>query len=111
MDVVGTGRVELPTYRLGGGCSIQLSYVPTPAHADDHLDCNREDRLRALPNCGGKGSTPFFARLPGVDRLVCDRIAPLDPALEPFPSDIPPDLHPVEVDLVAGSVHVRDCLL
>ena len=29
-SVVGTGRVELPTYRLGGGCSIQLSYVPTP---------------------------------------------------------------------------------
>jgi hypothetical protein len=42
MDVVGTGRVELPTYRLGGGCSIQLSYVPTPVHADDLLNCNRE---------------------------------------------------------------------
>ena len=26
--VVGTGRFELPTFRLGGGCSIQLSYVP-----------------------------------------------------------------------------------
>jgi hypothetical protein len=47
MDVVGTGRVELPTYRLGGGCSIQLSYVPTPAHADDLLDCNRERSRRA----------------------------------------------------------------
>jgi len=27
--VVGTGRFELPTCRLGGGRSIQLSYVPT----------------------------------------------------------------------------------
>ena len=26
--VVGTGRFELPTFRLGGGRSIQLSYVP-----------------------------------------------------------------------------------
>ena len=28
-DLVGTGRFELPTCRLGGGRSIQLSYVPT----------------------------------------------------------------------------------
>ena len=27
-DVVGTGRFELPTCRLGGDRSIQLSYVP-----------------------------------------------------------------------------------
>ncbi len=27
-DLVGTGRFELPTCRLGGGRSIQLSYVP-----------------------------------------------------------------------------------
>ena len=27
--VVGTGRFELPTCRLGGGRSIHLSYVPT----------------------------------------------------------------------------------
>src|SRR5580700_10190850 len=27
--MVGTGRFELPTCRLGGGRSIQLSYVPT----------------------------------------------------------------------------------
>ena len=27
--LVGTGRFELPTCRLGGGRSIQLSYVPT----------------------------------------------------------------------------------
>ena len=27
--MVGTGRFELPTFRLGGGRSIQLSYVPT----------------------------------------------------------------------------------
>ena len=26
--LVGTGRFELPTCRLGGGCSIHLSYVP-----------------------------------------------------------------------------------
>lgn len=26
--MVGMGRVELPTYRLGGGCSIHLSYIP-----------------------------------------------------------------------------------
>jgi hypothetical protein len=26
--MVGTGRFELPTCRLGGGCSIHLSYVP-----------------------------------------------------------------------------------
>ncbi len=29
--MVGTGRFELPACRLGGGRSIQLSYVPTPA--------------------------------------------------------------------------------
>ena len=28
-EVVGTGRFELPTCRLGGGRSIHLSYVPT----------------------------------------------------------------------------------
>ncbi len=28
--MVGTGRFELPACRLGGGRSIQLSYVPTP---------------------------------------------------------------------------------
>ena len=27
--MVGTGRFELPAFRLGGGRSIQLSYVPT----------------------------------------------------------------------------------
>ena len=27
-EVVGTGRFELPTCRLGGGRSIHLSYVP-----------------------------------------------------------------------------------
>jgi hypothetical protein len=27
-ELVGTGRFELPTCRLGGGRSIQLSYVP-----------------------------------------------------------------------------------
>lgn len=27
-DLVGTGRFELPTCRLGGGRSIHLSYVP-----------------------------------------------------------------------------------
>lgn len=32
--MVGTGRFERPTYRLGGGCSIQLSYVPTLATSD-----------------------------------------------------------------------------
>jgi hypothetical protein len=31
--VVGTGRFELPTCRLGGGRSIQLSYVPRPANS------------------------------------------------------------------------------
>jgi hypothetical protein len=30
--LVGTGRFELPTCRLGGGRSIHLSYVPTTAH-------------------------------------------------------------------------------
>src|SRR5258706_10511616 len=30
--VVGTGRFELPTCRLGGGRSIHLSYVPTISH-------------------------------------------------------------------------------
>jgi hypothetical protein len=30
-EVVGTGRFELPTCRLGGGRSIHLSYVPTLA--------------------------------------------------------------------------------
>ena len=28
--LVGTGRFELPTCRLGGGRSIHLSYVPIP---------------------------------------------------------------------------------
>ncbi len=28
--LVGTGRFELPTCRLGGDRSIQLSYVPAP---------------------------------------------------------------------------------
>ena len=28
-EVVGTGRFELPTCRLGGDRSIHLSYVPT----------------------------------------------------------------------------------
>jgi hypothetical protein len=32
--VVGTGRFERPTYRLGGGCSIHLSYVPTLLNYD-----------------------------------------------------------------------------
>src|ERR1039457_6038984 len=32
-SLVGTGRFELPTCRLGGGRSIHLSYVPT------HPDC------------------------------------------------------------------------
>src|ERR1017187_365615 len=32
-SLVGTGRFELPTCRLGGGRSIHLSYVPT------HKDC------------------------------------------------------------------------
>jgi hypothetical protein len=30
MEMVGTGRFELPTCRLGGGRSIHLSYVPIP---------------------------------------------------------------------------------
>ena len=30
IELVGTGRFELPTCRLGGGRSIQLSYVPKP---------------------------------------------------------------------------------
>ena len=29
--MVGTGRFELPACRLGGGRSIQLSYVPNSA--------------------------------------------------------------------------------
>jgi hypothetical protein len=29
MEMVGTGRFELPTCRLGGDRSIHLSYVPT----------------------------------------------------------------------------------
>jgi Phage integrase family len=31
-EVVGTGRFELPTCRLGGDRSIHLSYVPTRSH-------------------------------------------------------------------------------
>ncbi len=31
-DLVGTGRFELPACRLGGGCSIHLSYVPFSIH-------------------------------------------------------------------------------
>ncbi len=30
--MVGTGRFELPTCRLGGGRSIHLSYVPIPIY-------------------------------------------------------------------------------
>jgi hypothetical protein len=30
LKMVGTGRFELPTCRLGGGRSIHLSYVPIP---------------------------------------------------------------------------------
>ena len=29
LELVGAGRFELPTYRLGGGRSIHLSYAPT----------------------------------------------------------------------------------
>ena len=41
-SLVGTGRFELPTCRLGGGRSIHLSYVPT------HKDCT----VREVPKAG-----------------------------------------------------------
>ena len=39
--MVGTGRFELPTCRLGGGRSIHLSYVPTS------LYCRMPERLNS----------------------------------------------------------------
>ncbi len=32
LEMVGTGRFELPTCRLGGDRSIHLSYVPAVSH-------------------------------------------------------------------------------
>ena len=39
--MVGTGRFELPTCRLGGGRSIHLSYVPTHLHSIQTVELNR----------------------------------------------------------------------
>ncbi len=67
--LVGTGRFELPTCRLGGGRSIHLSYVPAIAslpaaqafpadvlpvlHA---VEVNVFDRAIGVRNGGGKGT-------------------------------------------------------
>jgi hypothetical protein len=79
--VVGTGRVELPTYRLGGGCSIQLSYVPT------HL---RPGPWQEPP------SSPLYQRLPARQTLF---------------ANVAPDLHAVKADLVDGFVDHGDGFL
>jgi hypothetical protein len=50
--VVGTGRFELPTCRLGGGRSIHLSYVPTVflivAGTDDIIEPAMNALARAM---------------------------------------------------------------
>lgn len=44
-DMVGQGRLELPTPGLGNQCSVQLSYCPMPNGA--------YDTKYALPRLGG----------------------------------------------------------
>jgi hypothetical protein len=48
--MVGTGRFELPTCRLGGGRSIHLSYVPIPDYILilNHFDIEPADPSASL---------------------------------------------------------------
>ncbi len=58
LNLVGTGRFELPTCRLGGGRSIQLSYVPTSfllIVASQSLDTNIFAVLHALESNAADG--------------------------------------------------------
>ena len=55
---MGTGRFELPTCRLGGGRSIQLSYVPGFANAYELTVANLGARY-----------------LPAQQALLCDVVA------------------------------------
>src|ERR1039457_3696680 len=55
--LVGTGRFELPTCRLGGGRSIHLSYVPT------HKDCTVLFSLLSSVFGGAGFSLPIRAKL------------------------------------------------
>ena len=76
--MVGMGRVELPTYRLGGGCSIHLSYIPSyqPSLPVTHRAAS------------GRMSTP------GPDL----------PAPQSSMSDVFAIVHTVEVDLRSRSI-------
>src|ERR1039457_4411912 len=76
--LVGTGRFELPTCRLGGGRSIHLSYVPT------HKDC-----------------TVLFSLLSSVGRASACQSERSSDVLSPQPlaPDIPPVMHPLKLDV------------
>ena len=62
-EVVGTGRFELPTCRLGGDRSIQLSYVPasTIVADSDHATRPEESCPRALLAAHQKNSGVTFS--------------------------------------------------
>ena len=49
--MVGTGRFELPTCRLGGGRSIHLSYVPALDPIVARLHCRAAWGQRLKPLC------------------------------------------------------------
>src|ERR1017187_8002428 len=71
-SLVGTGRFELPTCRLGGGRSIHLSYVPTRTY------CTRRRRL------GTDLGVPRPA-LGRVDTRVCPQVSDsVSPPSRPF---------------------------
>jgi hypothetical protein len=61
--LVGLGRVELPTSRLSGVRSNQLSYRPNPGRTHDPLEPKRHSRLKQLAkkstsNRGGAAQQP-----------------------------------------------------
>src|ERR1019366_8334902 len=77
-SLVGTGRFELPTCRLGGGRSIHLSYVPT------HKDC-----------------TVLLSLLSSLRlslRSLCLCVEFTSP--QPPTPDIPPVMHPLKLDVL-----------
>ena len=71
LEVVGLGRVELPTSPLSGVRSNQLSYRPAVSQHCDQTDC--EDASYAVTSCFFKGGDPAAGSL----RLPCYDFTPV----------------------------------
>ena len=62
VEVVGLGRLELPTSRLSSARSNQLSYKPDEASSSDPRTDAREPRRKRKGNEGG-GKAPILSNV------------------------------------------------